>query len=298
MLAGNLTESYFSLAIPSWLVGLTINGLLGTILTIVALHRIEYPRTDRSSLLRGLTALFIGLVSLAIYGSEQYQYSWLPALLMPILTVLLIPIFVSGEGLPKGSLKQALRRVKEGNPVSGLLYILGLTVLVALIHAGAQQLRLQHDVQTAQVQTLQQNISADYARWQLDVFKGSLTTTAISIVSLFGFGSLTLLLSQKLKNRWGAMALSFAILAVVNFLPFAAEVNTYNEKHTIFINTLYLSPVATVAGTANNYGGLLAADGSALIWGTSAMPWINIAFTSLLGLISLQLLKRARKISA
>ena len=296
MLAGNLTESYFGLAIPSWLVGLTINGLLGTILTVVALHRIEYPRTDRSPLLRGLTALFLGIVGLTIYGSEQYQYSWLPALLMPILTVLLIPIFASGEGLPKGSLVQALRRIKEGNPVSGVLYILGLTVLVGLIHAGAQQLRLQHDVQTAQVQTLPQNIDVDYARWQLDIFKGSLTATAISVASLFGFGSLTLLLSQKLKNRWGAMALSFAILAVVNFLPFAAEVNTYNEKHTVFINALYLSPIASVAGVSNGVGyGMLSDDGAALAWGTVAMPWINIAFTSLLGLISLRLLKRARR---
>ena len=297
MLAGNLTESYFGLAIPSWLVGLTVNGLLGTILTIVALHRIEYPRTDRSPLLRGLTALFIGLVSLAIYGSEQYQYSWLPALLMPILTVLLIPIFVSGEGLPKGSLKQAFRRIKEGNPVSGLFYgasIIGILTLILLGRSeyAFQQQFIRHDI-------YRQNPNFDMMGTKIMMLTPVGISFTISVASLFGFGSLTLLLSQKLKNRWGAMALSFAILAVVNFLPFAAEVNTYNEKRTIFINTLYLSPVASVAGnTGYGNSGMLSSDGDALVWGTSAMPWINIAFTSLLGLISLRLLKRARKIAA
>jgi ABC-type transport system involved in multi-copper enzyme maturation permease subunit len=297
MLAGNLTESYFSLAIPSWLVGLTINGLLGTILTLVALHRIEYPRTDRSPLLRGLTALFIGLISLAIYGSEQYQYNWLPALLMPILTVLLIPIFVSGEGLPKGSLKQAFRRIKDGNPVSGLFYGASIIGILTLVLLG----RGEYDFQSQVLSNVHVLSNPEFSAWKTRATDWFIVgkELAITLSALFGFGSLTLLLSQKLKNRWGAMALSFVVLAVVNFLPFAAEVNTYNEKHTIFINALYLSPIASVAGnTGYGNSGMLSSDGDALVWGTSAMPWINIAFTSLLGLISLRLLKRARKISA
>ena len=220
MLAGNLTENYLGLAVPSWLVGLTINGLLGTILTVVALHRIEYPRTDRSPLLRGLIALFIGLVSLAIYGNEGSPYPWLTALLMPLLVVILVPVFVSGEKLPTGSLKLALRRIKEGNPVSGLLFVAGLLSVLTLVQLGVSEFFFQKEfVQSGYFKSLP---GFDLAKTHAELFAPFWKEVVISVGSLFGLGSLTLLLSQKLKNRWGAMALSFAVLAVVNFLPFAA----------------------------------------------------------------------------
>lgn len=261
MLAGGITEKYYGVAVPSWLTALSVNLLLGTILTVVALHRIEYPRSDRSPLLRSLTAAFVSLIALYAFGHDAWSWFYL----IPLYVVVFVPLFVAAERLPSGSILRNLIRLKDGNPVSGLGFVaLSLVPVVLLAKVG-----------------MPDTSNEVYVRlWQ---------TAGITLSALFGFGMLTLVLSQKLKNRWGVMALAFAIVAVVYFLPFGAEVAN-NQKPTVLINVLYLSPIASAAGAG--FGYRLGSDGDALTWGTAALPWINIGFTSLLGLISLGLLKR------
>lgn len=263
MVAGSLTESYFGLAVPSWLVGITVNGLLGTILTIVALHRIEYPRSDRSGLLRGLTMLFVGLLALlGSGGSGTVAGTAVGVALMPLL---FIPLFVSGEGLGAKRLREQLFRLKEGNPVSGLLFVAGLVVLSAsLVLFG-----IAHTYMASAGKAI-----------------------AVVLSALFGFGTLTLLLSQKLKNRWGTMALSFVILAATYFLPLTAESYTnYNEPVSVWINSYYFSPLTSLMHLENSSSRV--ANG--LFFGVQALWWINCAFTTLLGIVSLLLIKRARR---
>lgn len=252
MIAGGLTESYFGIVLPSWLTALSVNGLLGTILTTAALHRVEYPRSDRSPLLRCLTMAFVALI--AFYGFGQHSEA---TYLVPLFTLLFVPLFVAGDSLPSGPLRPQLWRLKSGNPVSGLTFTALLLVPVTVFSA----------------------LSGGNA----------LLSSLITLSAVFGFGTLTLLLSQKLKNRWVVITLSVGVLTLVYFLPFAAEVVYGTEKHTVFVNTLYLSPIATSAADR------LGTDGEALAWGREMMPWINISFTSLLGLASLGLLKRARR---
>lgn len=252
MIAGGLTESYFGIVLPSWLTALSVNGLLGTILTLAALHRIEYPRSDRSPLLRGLTAAFVTLIAFYSFGHDASV-----GYLVPLFALLFVPLFVAAESLPSGSLRSQLWRVKSGNPVSGLTFTALLLVPIAALLALSRT--------------------------------SVLEPVLITLSAVFGFGALTLLLSQKLKNRWLVIALSTGVMAVVYFLPFAAEVVYGTEKHTIFVNTLYLSPIASSAQDK------LGSDGEALAWGIDLMPWINIGFTSLLGLASFGLLTRARR---
>ncbi len=277
MVAGSLTESYFGLAVPSWLVGITVNGLLGTILTIVALHRIEYPRSDRSGLLRGLTMLFVGL--LALLGSGGSGTVAGTAVGVALLPLLFIPLFVSGEGLGAKRLREQLFRLKEGNPVSGLLFVAGLVVLSAsLVLLGIAYMHLATPEQQW------------HTRTGFLPLAGKATTVVLS--ALFGFGTLTLLLSQKLKNRWGTMALSFVILAVAYFLPLTAESYTnYNEPISVWINSYYFSPLTSFV-CLENYSTRVARG---LFFGMESMWWINSTFTSLLGVISLLLIKRARR---
>ncbi|WP_395088196.1 ABC transporter permease [Armatimonas sp.] len=277
MVAGSLTESYFGLAVPSWLVGITVNGLLGTILTIVALHRIEYPRSDRSGLLRGLTVLFVGLLALlGSGGSGTVSGTAVGVVLLPLL---FIPLFVSGEGLGAKRLREQLFRLKEGNPVSGLLFVAGLVVLSAsLVLLGIAYMHMANPEQRWNTRTSFLPVAGK--------------ATAIVLSALFGFGALTLLLSQKLKNRWGTMALSFVILAAAYFLPLTAESYTnYNEPVSTWINSYYFSPLASLMNLESSSSRV--ANG--LFFGVQALWWINCTFTSLLGVISLLLIKRARR---
>ena len=115
---------------------------------------------------------------------------------------------------------------------------------------------------------------------------------AVSLSALFGFGSLTLLLSQKLKNRWGVMALSFAILAAVYFLPLSTEsFRTYDEPASAWVNSFCLSPLISTFYLENPQGRIM----KALFYNYSTMWLLNCAFTSLIGIVSLSLLKRARR---
>ncbi|MBB6053802.1 ABC transporter permease [Armatimonas rosea] len=275
MVAGNLTESYFGLNVPSWLMGIMVNGLLGTILTVVALHRIEYPRTDRSGLLRGLTTSFIGLIVLLACGhAATLEGAAVGIILLPLL---LIPLFVSGEGLGTTPLRKQLLRLKEGNPVSGLLFVTALMVLSAvLLSVGVEFAR--H--------------SSEYWTPVTNFVRHAVPAVAISLSALFGFGSLTLLLSQKLKNRWGVMALSFAILAAVYFLPLSTEsFRNYDEPASAWVNSYCLSPLISTFYLENSQGRII----KALFYDHSTMWLLNCAFTSLIGVVSLSLLKRARR---
>jgi ABC-type transport system involved in multi-copper enzyme maturation permease subunit len=275
MVAGSLTESYFGLNVPSWLVGITVNGFLGTILTVVALHRIEHPRSDRSGLLRGLTTLFIGLIALLASGhSATLEGAAVGLLLLPIL---LLPLFVAGEGLGSAPLRKQLFRLKEGNPVSGLLFVTGLMVLCAILLMGGVEFARR---------------SSEHWTPVANFVRHAGPAVAISLSVLFGFGSLTLLLSQKLKNRWGTMALSFAILAVVYFLPLTAEsFRTYDEPASLWVNSYCLSPLISTFYLENSQPRII----KALVYDYSTMWLLNCAFTSLIGIVSLSLLKRARR---
>lgn len=278
MVAGNLTESYFGLSVPSWLVGIVVNGLLGILLTVVALHRIEYPRTDRSGLLRGLTTSFIGLIVLLGCGhAATLSGAAVGILLLPLL---LIPLFVSGEGLGTTPLRKQLLRLKEGNPVSGLLFVTALMVLSAvLMTAGVEFTRRASDYGTSMS-------LMNFVRHAAG------PAVAVSLSALFGFGSLTLLLSQKLKNRWGVMALSFAILAAVYFLPLSTEsFRTYNEPASPWVNSYCLSPLISTVLLESSQPRIV----KALFFNYSTMWLLNCAFTSLIGVISLSLLKRTRR---
>lgn len=274
MVAGSLTERYYGLNIPSWLVGIVINGFLGAILTIVALHRIEYPRTDRSALLRGLSAGFLTLLTVLSCGeANRLEGAGVGLILAPIV---LVPLFVAGEGLGSRRVREQALRLRTGSPVSGLVFV----VLVLVACAAFLPLGLLH------AENVGEGWSPVY-----NFVRHALPMSLVMLCTVFGFGSLTLLLSQKLKNRWGAMALSVALLAAVYFLPMTSDNSSYYDAQApVWVNTYCLSPLVSIFSLENSQPRIT----KALLYAPSSMWWINCLFTSTVGIFSLALLKRSR----
>lgn len=246
VLAGTLPERYFFLTLPAWLPALILNGLLAVILIVVAVHRLEFPASDRSGLLRGLTAIFAALLLFCVYGAlmpangavaglgiANASDRFMTAAVATVLgTVLLVPIFVTGDGLPRaGGLLSAFdpRRLRRGEAPSGLTYSLLIGVLtVAMMTFGATP-----------------------------AIRDRIPGVAVLIfASIFGFGAFGLFVSALTENRWSAFAVTFAVMLLAFLVPMTS-LTSYERGSpgSIFDNFLYLSPAvaAVQAGMGNKF---------------------------------------------
>ena len=234
VMAGTVAERYFGVTLPAWAPALLLNGLLGVILIVLAIHRLEYPHTDRSGLLRALTAVFTGLLAFFVYGFL------LPGggiggndgdafLIAGILTVLgccvLVGIFATGDGLPEGGVLSALdpRRLRRGEAPSGMAYALLLAALcLCILLLGAPE-----------------NVVARAGQ-----------RAALLLLSFtFCFGAAGLLFSALLGNRWGALAFTLAAAVVFCLLPMTALMRFGRDGSSggsALDNTLYLSPFPAI----------------------------------------------------
>jgi ABC-type transport system involved in multi-copper enzyme maturation permease subunit len=199
--AGASLERYFGLTVPAWFSALLINGGLGTILTVVAIHRLGQPRGDRSGLLRALTAGFMTLLSFFLFGSlaannllgERGVSLGVAGVVLVVFPALLAPLFATGERLPTGSLRAAARRLGDGNPVSG-------AVFVGLLTAGASLIYL---------------LGSAYGGYPLRA-----DAPLLALASAYLLGSLGIFLSSRL-GRWSALALTALGAGVLYTLPLA-----------------------------------------------------------------------------
>ena len=143
--AGTTQETFWGLHAPAWGTALVINGFLGIIFSVVAVHRLEYPRSDRSGLLRVLTALFVALCAFCGYsllapGSTVITPDFTAAALVTIFfPLVIVPIFTVGDGLPEGGALRSffdIRRLPKGEAPSGIVYCVLLVVLCGAVLAG------------------------------------------------------------------------------------------------------------------------------------------------------------------
>jgi ABC-type transport system involved in multi-copper enzyme maturation permease subunit len=244
MAAGTLKETYFGISVPAWLTSLVVNGLFGTILTLVAVHRLDYPRTDRSGLLRFLTALLVGVLAFCVCGlflpgnSAFGGSTFIVVAMVAVLSVIpLVTLYATAEGLPSPGGVWTLfdpRRLGRGEAPSGLLYILLLVGLIGVIAysgalfgpSGAGRPQLEGQI----------------ARLTL------LTATAA-----WFFGALGLFFSALVRNRWSAMSLVASVLVLLYLIPFTVSLSrAYSSSSSPADNFFYLSPMVGALDISEN----------------------------------------------
>lgn len=237
-------EMYFGVSVPAWLTAIVLNGLLGTIFTVIAIHRLDYPRTDRAGLLRILTLLFVGLMAFCFFGITlpgnaasaitASGSAAQPAMYVFCLVPFVVVLFATGETLPaRGGVWSLLNplRLRRGEAPSGLLYSLLLVGLCgAVLYAGARV-----GPGASQLKT---------------VLGPTRMTFTVSLAAAFSFGALGLFLTAGLRNRWSALGATLALMCLAYFLPmtlYATRVGPNAVRASLADNLLYLSPVAALA---------------------------------------------------
>jgi hypothetical protein len=227
VMAGTGAERYFGITLPAWAPALLLNGLLSILLIVIAIHRLEYPRTDRSGLLRALTALFAGLLVFFLYGfllpgnalgMDPRDGFQIAAAVTVLACCVLVSLFATGEGLPQGGVLSALdpRRLRRGEAPSGMVYVLLLVALCGLVLLlGAPE----------------------------DVLPQVGGLVILLALFTFCFSAAGLLLSAILANRWGALALTLAVVLLLSFVPLTSLMSHRpGGRGSPLDNALYLSP--------------------------------------------------------
>jgi hypothetical protein len=231
--SGNLSELYYGISMPAWLPAILVNGLLGTILTVNAIHRLEYPRTDRTPLLRLLCAGFTVVLAFFLYGFIQPRTGFgsggglsndlLPVSILTLSAVVLASaIFCSGEVLTaRGNLLRLIfdpRRLRIGDAPSGLFY----STLLLLICGAVLYLGAGSSPRSAILKLL-----------------------LLCLTFLWAIGTMGIWLSQVARSRWASLGATFAFASVLCIAPMLSQINISNQprRETFFDNILYLSPV-------------------------------------------------------
>lgn len=249
--AGTITEIYFGIGVPAWLTALVINGLLGIIFTLVAIHRLDYPRTDRSGWLRLLTAIFVGLLAFCVYGMflstgatyMQNTGPFIVALATLLGLIPLVPLFTTADSLPEpGGIWGIINplRLGRGEAPSGILYVMLLVVLSGVVLFSGM---IFGNTMNGTVSSIVLN----------DTTVGQLLLLSLSTV--WGFGSLGVFCSALTRNRWSALGLVTGLMVILYLIPLTASGvrASSNETPTIWDNGIYLSPLAggvDIAGRA------------------------------------------------
>lgn len=230
--AATMSESYFGVLIPSWLTSLVMNGFLGTLFFLTALHRLEYPKSDRSGLLRGLTAGFVVLTTVGLSGSlisdmllSNFNLGtanvafWLMGI-----GAVLSGVFATGTDFGTGG---ALR-LKLGNARSGLTFSLLTVGICAVAMVGAVATKRSYYVPMASAEA------------------------AVALVSTFGIAGLGLAVTRWTKNRWVAMAITLTAALLLFTIPATNRLHSYSETPYLSDYFAFLSPMLAVDDCLNS----------------------------------------------
>ena len=230
--AGTTQETFWGVHCPAWVTAFVLNGFLGIIFTVVAIHRLEYPRSDRSGLLRVLTALYIGMAAFCLYslaapGSSVFSRSLgLMATVTIALPFIIVPLFATGEGLPPGGLVWSLfdlRRLRKGEAPSGLIYCLLLVGVCAAIFTWGAQWSATHGTVVLSPPNPFTNgrqpnpmstpaPSPGMIAWMPTLF-------GLTVATVFFFGTCGLFFSALTGNRWSALSLTATAMILFTILP-------------------------------------------------------------------------------
>ena len=275
---------------------------LGLIMCVVAMSRMETWPERRGGLLRGLTALAVGLQLFAVNrwwlhavtaaktdydtGNGIVNHSFfqiqppaaalaLPAALMLILAT----IFCTGEFAPHElrRIGKAIRggwhpaQLKRGVVASGTPFMVLLTVFSLIVFAVS-------------------GLLADVP--PVEFFGDALMITA----SVYGFGMFCQLLSALLRNRWAAWLFATITLGLLALVPYVAVMSQDREAApSIWTNLFYLNPPVLISLLSDQISSGLGHNASigygpnswnfdsfgAIV--ISTIAWLIIAAASLLG---------------
>ena len=254
--AGTTQETFWGIHSPAWLTALILNGFLGLIFTVVAVHRLEYPRSDRSGLLRALTTIYVGMGAFCAYsllapGSTVIASDLTAAAMVTLLfPFVIVPIFAVGDGLPDGiNVFRSLldvRRLRRGEAPSGIAFCLLLVVLCGIILAAG--LRWAGHAPTPNVTGIV-TPSVPLTNVQ-DTLLPLFVLTASAV---FFFGAWGVFWSALIGSQASAAALTATIMVLFYLLPVIpnASRDTGDTRGSAWDNLLYLSPAAGAAQIAS-----------------------------------------------
>jgi ABC-type transport system involved in multi-copper enzyme maturation permease subunit len=289
VIAGTQKETYFGFVLPAWATALVLNGLLGTILTLVAVHRLDWPYTDRSGLLRLLVAVFVGLMTLAIGGVmlPGSATGWGPDVIVLMAIALiclsfLVPIFATADSLPEKNVFATLfnpRRLGRGEAPSGVLYLLLLTLFVFGILYMGQKWGSGHSG-SATLASSRKALNGQLA--------GIGAAAGLTLAVVWMTGTLGVFLTALLKNRRGAVAALYGILLLTYLLPYVYVMSlddsgNSHRKGSPLDNALVVSPLVAAmditsegaASLSTRIGGVLVTPAirKQMITSKPLIPW-------------------------
>jgi ABC-type transport system involved in multi-copper enzyme maturation permease subunit len=278
---------FYALTLPAWLGPVLTYSLIGLTLAAVAVARLETFPERRASMLRLLVALLFLQQTFFLFGARFAAYSGSAApglgallagspiisvLIYPLLLLLLcIPIFSTGEirtvearGFGKYLLwgwtpaGWARARLASGLPYLFLLAVIILGMYwLSFVFIGQPGAALYGNVQ---VSGALPRVFAGIRAAAFSTVGGLIEVALVIFASVMGLASLGLLFSAVTRNRWAALALSYATLLMIFVAPLVSQAyyvnNTYQQSGSpgIFINLYYLNPIMAIAQMADTSG--------------------------------------------
>ena len=262
---GTTQETFWGVHCPAWATALVFNGLLGVIFTLIAVHRLEYPRSDRSGLLRLLTGVYIGLCAFCLYsltvpgGSVISQDLSAATFLTVLAPFVLVPIFATGDGLPTNRSRWAfldVRRLTRGEAPSGVVFCLLLVVLCAFIFTAGTHWA----AGIAKISTPSRIPDPFTGRMVTAPVPASLIKSApllfgFTAAVVFFFGACGLFISALTGNRWTALSLTATVMVLMYVLPptiITGREALSGRQGSRWDNVLYLSPLTGASEIASD----------------------------------------------
>ncbi|GAB4461866.1 MAG: hypothetical protein OHK0029_27800 [Armatimonadaceae bacterium] len=266
LVAGTAIETYWGITVPAWATALVINGLLGSLFMLVAVHRLDYPRTDRSGLLRLLTAVLVGLLAFCLFGIlftgvNFSETSYITAGIVLFMSlIVLVPVFATGDGLPEPGGVRTLfqpQRLGRGEAPSGVLYVMLVMALCGIIVGAGLRWGPPLSVPLAPVPVASPtpgsavSVTTSSPSPVLasppaspDRTKMLLNLVTLAVATAWGFGCFGLFVSAKMRNRWAAMAITGAVMVLIFWIPLSLMGSP--NYPTRSLNMLYLTPLGGV----------------------------------------------------
>ncbi len=256
-------EPFFGTRLPSWLIGITMNLLLGLLLANVTITKLEYFDDRRFLAVRGLaTTLWIAFVLFltgnlfgqavgpvlssagAGAGAAREFTVWLLGFYLGML-LLVLPIFATGEG-PGETRRATAGAEPRSTPASFLAGMLPHTMFRADLPSGAPLLALWLAIASAGV------MGGFLVTGRLGAFPiQSLALIGLMAVVMAAFTGLGNYLSVAFRDRKAAMVLTFLTIAALCLLPLFGymswEASVRASAARLSWQCLYLSPFIAFA---------------------------------------------------
>jgi ABC-type transport system involved in multi-copper enzyme maturation permease subunit len=270
-------EPFFGIRLPSWLIGVTMNLLMGLLFANLAMSKLEYFEDRRPLAVRGLAtalwAAFLLFLTGNLFGqsgaswanstSSAREFSaWTLAFYFGML-LLTLPIFTSGEWDGSGQWAVGSGQEEENNrgravhrPLFTARFVRGLlphAMFRAELPAGAPLMALWLAIACAAV------LGGFLVMGRPGLFPAqSLVLMLLMLVVTAAFGALANFLSVGFRDRKAAMVLTYLTIAACSLLPLFGfmtwEASGRSADPRLSWQFLYVTPFLAFAEIGANPG--------------------------------------------